>query len=166
MPWRPTILLTLILAILAASCGDGSETTIRGVIKGQAKVPGGAERGDVDVIDGWVSTLAEGDVEGAANYFAIPSTAVNGGVVLRIDSVEKAILFNRSLPCGAELVRAIPNGDRTVATFVLTERPGSGVCGTGTGQRARTAFRIEDGKIVQWRRVEGGGGGGASGDTV
>ena len=41
----------------------------------------------------------------------------------------------------------------SVATFRLTERPGPGVCGQGTGETAQTAFVIEDGEIVEWRRV-------------
>ena len=40
-----------------------------------------------------------------------------------------------------------------VATFRLTERPGEGECGTGTGNRVRTAFLIRRGKIVKWLRV-------------
>ena len=40
-----------------------------------------------------------------------------------------------------------------IATFELTERPGPGECGTGVGVLVRTAFRIEDGLIVEWRRV-------------
>jgi hypothetical protein len=50
-------------------------------------------------------------------------------------------------------VRAERAGDFTVATFVLQERPGPGTCGDGTGQTAMTAFVIEDGRIVEWRRV-------------
>ena len=41
----------------------------------------------------------------------------------------------------------------SLATFRLTERPGPGSCGTGTGATAQTAFLIEDGEIVEWRRV-------------
>jgi hypothetical protein len=40
-----------------------------------------------------------------------------------------------------------------VATFRLTERPGEGVCGTGVGHTARTAFRIRHGRISEWLRV-------------
>ena len=40
-----------------------------------------------------------------------------------------------------------------VATFLLTERPGAGSCGSGVGGTAQTAFEISNGKIVQWRRV-------------
>jgi len=118
-----------------------------------AEVPGDADHEDVAVIAAWVDTLRAGDVEGAAELFAIPSTAVNGGLMLRIRSTEDAVAFNESLPCGAELIRAEGMGETITATFRLTERPGPGTCGDGAGQLAQTAFEIADGKIVEWRRV-------------
>jgi hypothetical protein len=62
--------------------------------------------------------------------------------------------FNRALPCGARLL-ATERGQRSlvIATFRLTERPGRGRCDTGTGDLARTAFLIRDGRIVEWLRV-------------
>ena len=165
---RRHLIASVAVTLALAGCGGGGEDlTIRG-ISGPAAVPGDADPGDVRVIDGWVTTLADGDVDGAADYFAIPSVTQNGGVVFRIDSVSDAVTFNGSLPCGARLVRAVATRDRTTATFVLTERPGPGVCGAGTGQKARTTFEIADGKIVRWRRVGpgGGGGGGVPGDTI
>ena len=73
--------------------------------------------------------------------------------MLRIRSTDDAVAFNESLPCGAELVRAEGEGEIVIATFRLTERPGPGTCGDGTGQLAQTAFEIDDGEIVEWRRV-------------
>ena len=63
------------------------------------------------------------------------------------------LLFNASLPCGAELTETEQRDEYVIATFELTERPGAGECGTGVGILARTAFKIEDGLIVEWRRV-------------
>ena len=120
----------------------------------ESEIPGGADPGNAAVIDEWAMTLAEGDIQGAAEFFAIPSVAQNGGVVFEIEDAGDARLFNRSLPCGAELTRAETEGRTTVATFVLKERPGPGSCGGGTGQTAQTAFVIEDGEIVEWRRVD------------
>ena len=105
------------------------------------------------MIDEWAKALASGDVDAAAAFFAIPSVAENGPILVEISDVGDARLFNASLPCGAELIEAITEGDSTVATFRLTERPGPGTCGEGTGGTAQTAFGIEDGKITQWRRV-------------
>ena len=51
-------------------------------------------------------------------------------------------LFNESLPCGAELVEATDEGELTLATFKLTERPGPGTCGRGSGQHR--ADRVPD----------------------
>jgi hypothetical protein len=136
----PALLAFLALLALAGCGGDSTS------------VPGGADPADVNVIDGWVTTLARGDVKGAASYFAVPSVVENGTPPLRLDTRARVIAFNASLPCGARLVRAKPAGRFVAATFRLTDRPG-GACGPGTGATARTAFAIENGKIVQWRRL-------------
>lgn len=153
---RPSAIAILALATaLLASCGGGGEGG------SESSLPPGHE--GVVVIEGWVETLARGDVEGAAGYFALPSVVENGAAPVTLRSRDDAIAFNRSLPCGAKLVRARPEGRFIAATFRLTERPG-GDCGSGAGQVARTAFVIRDGKIVQWRRLpnppnrRGGGG--------
>ncbi|MGH2987799.1 MAG: nuclear transport factor 2 family protein [Solirubrobacterales bacterium] len=148
----PRLLLGCLLCVLAlGACGggDGSED--------DGQVPGGADPAEAQVIDDWARTLSEGDVDGAARYFAIPSVAENGPTLIRIRDLDDARLFNATLPCGAELVRAESEGDFVVATFRLTERPGPGTCGDGAGGAAQTAFVIEDGRIAEWRRVGIGG---------
>jgi hypothetical protein len=148
--------MVLLLSGLLSACGGGSGS------KTEGSLPAGHQ--GVAVIEGWVTTLSKGDVEGAAGYFAVPSVVENGGPPLTLRSRADAIAFNTSLPCGAKLVKASPAHDFIAATFRLTDRPGGG-CGAGVGQLARTAFEIQDGKIVQWRRLpnpsqsEGGGGG-------
>jgi hypothetical protein len=142
-------------ALLLAGCDidDGpstTTTTIQGITP-SSEVPGGADAADVEVIQGWVTTLAHGDVEGAAEYFALPSVAENGGIAITLETVEDARRFNASLPCGAKLIRAVPDGELTTATFELTDRPG-GTC-DAPGARAKTSFEIEEGEIVEWRRV-------------
>ena len=144
-----TRLLAVSLAVLLApvgvvACGGEDEE--------EAAIPGGADPEAATVIDEWAQHLTEGDIDGAAGYFAIPSFTENG-IPLRIASRADARLFNESLPCGAELVEASDDGELTLATFELTERPGPGTCGQGTGNTAQTAFRIEDGLISEWRRV-------------
>ena len=138
------------IAVIAtlASCGSDDEAS---------EIPGDADAESAEVIEEWVSTLAAGDVEGAAELFAIPSVAQNGGIELEIETANDARLFNASLPCGAELTRAEAEGELTIATFLLKERPGPGTCGAGTGTTAKTAFVIEDGEIVEWRRIDDGG---------
>lgn len=146
--------LASVLALLALSaCGGGNSTST-------TTVPGDANPADVQVINGWVTALRHGDVAAAANYFAIPSVAENGPILVHIRNADEAVKFNESLPCGARLIRAESTGQFTTATFRLTERPGPGTCGAGTGGTAKTSFVIRDGKIAQWRRVGAGGGGG------
>jgi len=150
---RRALLLAFGIAIALVGCGGGDNDS-----GSRPKVAGNADPGDVRVIDGWVTALRHGDVEAAARYFAIPSVAENGPLLLHIESIDEARRFNESLPCGARLVRAQTQGQFTTATFRLTERPGSGVCGPGTGESAKTSFVIRDGKIVEWRRVGAGSG--------
>jgi hypothetical protein len=154
MSIRAIAAVTVLVIVALSACGGGSSTT-----GSTATVGGNADPADVEVIDGWVTSLRHGDVDAAADYFAIPSVAENGPILARIRSPEDARRFNESLPCGARLIRADSAGDFTTATFRLTERPGPGTCGSGTGGVAKTSFVIRDGKIVQWRRVGAGVGG-------
>lgn len=140
----PLLLVVALLALGASGCGDDSAP--------ESDIPGGADPAAVAVIDDWAMRLADGDIDGAASLFALPSVAENGPT-LQLEDEADARLFNASLPCGAELVRATPQDDFIVATFRLIERPGPGRCGAGAGATAQTAFRIEDEEIVEWRRV-------------
>jgi hypothetical protein len=149
---RSAVLFATIAAMALMACDSDGES---------ADVPGGADPESASVIDEWATTLAAGDVEAAAELFAIPSVAQNGGLEIEIETADDARFFNASLPCGAELTRAEAEGELTIATFVLKERPGPGSCGEGTGMTAKTAFVIEDGEIVEWRRIDDGGPGAA-----
>jgi hypothetical protein len=139
--------LAVALALLALAgpvgCGGSSGS-------GGGGEPSGHK--SVAVIEGWVTALSKGDAEAASAYFAVPSLAENGTAPVTLRSHADVVAFNSSLPCGAKLVRVRPLGRFIAATFRLTERPG-GACGPGSGQLARTAFVIRDGKIVQWRRL-------------
>jgi hypothetical protein len=138
----------LLVVAALAGCGGGGDDSE------EASVPGGADAEEVEVIRGWADDLRGGDVDAAAEYWGIPSVAQNGTPPLELNSREDVIAFNEALPCGAELTRAETDGDYTVATFELTERPGPGECGEGTGESAMTAFVIEGGKIVELRRAD------------
>jgi hypothetical protein len=141
------LLATTLTALAISACGVKDET---GFVHPPVDDAGPHEA--VAVIDDWSGRLNRGDTEGAAELFAIPSLAVNGDLPLHLTSREDALAFNRSLPCGAKLVKARPAGDLIAATFRLIDRPG-GACGSGVGQLARTAFQVEDGHITQWRRL-------------
>ena len=148
---NPTLALCALFAAVAiAGCGGEDDSD-------EASVPGGADPEAVQVIDDWSRTLMEGDVEGAAEYFALPSIAQNGTPPIPMETRGQVIAFNEALPCGAELVEATDEDGFVIATFELTERPGEGECGSGVGEEAMTAFVIEDGLITEWRRVVDGG---------
>lgn len=158
MSRRPTLAAIAVIAIASlglAACGGGETTTLT-IEEG---VTDAADPESVEVIEEWSSALADGDVEAAASFFAIPSVAENGPVGVRIRDRADAERFNESLPCGAELIRAQGHAGFVLATFRLTERPGPGTCGDGVGATAGTAFRIVDGEIAEWRRIGVPGGG-------
>jgi len=139
------VLAIALVLVLAGGAGCGSDNTFGGK-RTPASEP---ER----VIRAWADTLRRGDVTAAARFFAVPSVVANGTPPLVLSTRAEVRAFNSSLPCGARLLRTSSSGRFTTAVFRLTERPGPGRCGTGTGQTARTTFVIRDGKIDEWRRV-------------
>ena len=150
--------MAIVSALALSACGsDGSDsgTAADAEAAGTAADAdlGNADRDDVEVIGAWIAALTDGDVDAAADFFAVPSFAQNGPLEVRIESRADAVAFNESLPCGAEVIAAETSGEKTIATFELSERPGGG-CGPGAGGTARTSFVIEDGKIVEWWRLD------------
>jgi hypothetical protein len=167
---RP-FLAAVIAALTLAACG-GSDTAqestrasssqaaspAAGVDPGQDYsnyYPPGTHRASkqaVAVITGWSDELRAGHVKRAARFFDIPVIVQNATPPVRLDTRKEVLAFNETLPCGAHIVKTIAGKTYTVATFVLTERPGSPGCGA-TGKLAATAFRLRHGKIAEWRRV-------------
>jgi limonene-1,2-epoxide hydrolase len=134
------------LGLIALSgCGGSSEES--------SSIPGGADAAAVQVIKGWADELRAGNVQIASERFAVPTVVQNGTEPLQLTDRSQVEAFNQSLPCGAKLTKATSSGRYTIATFVLTERPGPGQCGKGVGETAMTAFVIHDNKITEWRRV-------------
>jgi hypothetical protein len=146
---RSHLIALLSLALALTGCGSSLDDSK----EPSSPVPGGADPASVAVIDDWSTALRDGDVEEAADFFALPSQAQNGPIGIEITERADAVRFNESLPCGAVLERASDHAGLVIATFRLTERPGPGRCGTGTGELAGTAFRIADGEILEWLRV-------------
>jgi len=107
------------------------------------------------VIQGWADNLRHGHVTKATRYFAVPTLVSNGDPDwIPLNSRDEVFKFNRTLPCGAKLIRTRRSTDEfVVGIFRLTERPGAGECGTGTGAVASVAFLIEDDHITRWVRV-------------
>jgi hypothetical protein len=141
---RAIAVLTAAGLVALAGCGGSSNS---------GSVPGGADPDTVSVIKDWVDALRAGHVEDASDLFSLPTTVQNGTPPLVLTNRQEVVQFNESLPCGARLTRAESHGRYTIATFVLTERPGPGQCGAGVGETAQTAFVIAKGHITQWRRV-------------
>jgi hypothetical protein len=161
MPRRLTGALAA-LAVGAAACGGGGDDGDRS--RAATPTPSASaspepessapDPADVRVVRAWADTLRAGRVRAAARYFALPSLVSNGTPPIKLETRAEAEFFNRTLPCGAELIdtEPAPHGF-FIATFRLTERPGPGECGSGTGETARTAFRVRDDRITDWLRV-------------
>jgi len=152
-------------ALLLGACGGGGDdrdklTTPRAAEQRPEAAPADEQASKVDpadvrIVRAWADTLRRGDVRGAARYFALPSVVSNGTAPITLETRADARFFNRTLPCGARLIETEPAPHGFfIATFRLTERPGPGECGPGTGETARTAFRVRDEHITDWLRVQ------------
>lgn len=107
----------------------------------------------VKIIRAWSNALRGGDITAASALWAVPSKVQNATPVIALGSRRAVRLFNSSLTCGSVVTRSAgAERDFTIVTLRLTERPG-GDCGSGTGNSARTAIRVQDGKIVEWYRL-------------
>ena len=105
------------------------------------------------VIRAWSDELRAGHVSAAARYFTVPSVVSNGGPDALLSSPADVKQFNKTLPCGAKLVKTRRSAHHfVVGTFELTERPGAD-CGSGKGHLAEVAFRIRRHRITQWVRA-------------
>jgi hypothetical protein len=160
---RPTLPAAAIALTLAACGGGGGDEdrlslTTPGAKEERARPPDPVrelDQADVRIVREWADTLRRGDVSGAARYFALPSMVANGTAPITLETRAEVRFFNRTLPCGAKVIgtETAANGF-FIATFRLTERPGPGSCGSGTGQTARAAFRVRDDLITDWLRVQ------------
>jgi hypothetical protein len=146
-------------ALVLASCGgdDGDDRlklTTPGRDEERARPVEKVNPADERVVRAWADTLRRGNVRRAARYFALPSVVSNGTPPIRLETRAEVRFFNRTLPCGAKVIASEParNGF-FIVTFRLTERPGRGECGSGTGATARTAVRVRNEHITDWVRV-------------
>jgi hypothetical protein len=105
-----------------------------------------------DVVRAWADAQRASDVDRATALFALPAVVFNGGdhpVTLRSSAEVRS--FNASLPCGGRVLATERRAAFVVATFRLTDRPGSRC--DGPGGIARAAFKVRQGRIVEWLRV-------------
>jgi hypothetical protein len=158
------------LALVLAGCGGTAEPnrldlTTPGVHTGEplpqasttpAPTAEPVTSAEKRVIKGWSDSLRHGRVDAAAAYFAVPSEVSNNTPgVIQLTSVDDVREFNRTLPCGAKLLRTrrITDGF-VVGVFRLTERRNAPApCGPGLGEEASVAFKITDDHIAAWVRV-------------
>jgi hypothetical protein len=158
---RAATALAAALAVLAlAGCDDGSDaageratTTRHEGRSGPLPRPPAAlaPASDLREIGAWADALRGGHVAAAARYFAVPALVRNSPPARELRTRAAVLRFNRSLPCGAQLVSGRRAGRYTIATFVLSERSRRGSCGASTGHRADVAMRLRRGRIVEWR---------------
>lgn len=149
-----------VLALATAACGskDPLDLHTPGVTpqSGRPTPTPRAEpvsRAEVAVIRGWSNELRRGHVAAASRYFAIPTVVANGTPPVSLRGRDQVRSFNRTLPCGAKLMRWRRAANHfVIARFLLTNRPG-GDCGAGTGNSASVAFLIKRRHISEWLRV-------------
>ena len=144
--------LTLIAAALVTGCGsdNDAEETLKTTTAPTMAAQSPAEK----IIRAWADSHRSGDMKKASTFFAVPATVSNSGAPLKLLTPAEVEYFNQTLPCGAKVTDTKTiGGGFILTTFVLTERPGEGNCGTGTGNTAHVAIRVREGKITDWRRA-------------
>jgi hypothetical protein len=134
---RRAAILALLLAAGCGGSGDGDEK----------REP--ASRSDEQVIRGWIAALNASRFDRAADYFA-RGAIVEQAEVFRLDTRVEAIVFNRGLPCRADVTDIEREKGSTLAAFRLREGRG-GLC--AEGGRARVRFVIRGGLIREWRQL-------------
>ena len=156
--------LTPIVVVLVglAGCGGGdkrAQTTpvrtlpppeIRGLsplIPTQAVGP--APAGAPAVLRAWAAAVRRADWGRAADLFARGARVQTGPDVQRLTTRNLALAWNISLPCAARVERIGGAKGYAIVRFRLVERP-QGACGEDLGEVARTAIRVDDGRIVGW----------------
>ncbi len=110
-----------------------------------------ADRGDLAVVKRWLAALTRGDIEAAAATFADGAVVVNVSPPLRLRNRRDRIGFNRTFPCGAEVVDASTVKGYLVVTYRLTDRAGS-AC-DGPGGTALGAIKVTRGRMTEWYRL-------------
>src|SRR4051794_3885864 len=110
-----------VLAVVLAGCGgqakpDRLDLTTPGVHTGdpvpaatatpEAAASKPVTRAEKRVIKGWSDSLRRGEVDTAAKYFTVPSLVSNNTPdPIKLTSLADVREFNRTLPCGAKLLR-------------------------------------------------------------
>ena len=159
----------LVLAlVLLAGCGGGGERSERADTTSTRPAPppeirgtsplvpteatGPAPPGATKVVRSWAAAVREAEWERAADLFARNAKVQNGGPVERLKNRAYALVWNASLPCGATVEGVGGAKGYAIVEFRLTERR-DGACGSGIGKRARSAIKVEGGRMTEWYRL-------------
>jgi hypothetical protein len=158
-----------LLALLAAGCGAGEapgraadearpaapeqrSETPPGVPRAGGGLPSAEAR---RVVGRWLAALRRGDLEAAANQWALPSRFQNGTPVLTIDTPVERLAIQEALPCGGTPAQV--DGTSTpgyvLVRIDLTTRPGGGPA-SACGGEVRVAIQVEAGRITAMFRLD------------
>jgi hypothetical protein len=129
-----------LLALLAIA-GCGSEAQRK---QGPGPKPAAS---DEQLIRGWSRALNAGDYRKAAGYFA-RDAVVEQVQEHRLPTLADAVVFNRGLPCRADVTGVEDEGSTSLASFRLKRGPGGPCKGS-----ARVRFTIKRGKFTEWRQL-------------
>jgi hypothetical protein len=146
---RRTAGVAVVAMLALAGCGGGNDDDDS---PQEAKVAKGTPE---QVVKDWSEDMRRGDIDAATSRFSVPAIVANGTPQITLDTKQAVRYFNETLPCGSTVTKTERHYGLIIATFRLTDRPG-GDCGSGTGNTAKAAFEIRDGKIVKWLRVMDG----------
>jgi hypothetical protein len=145
------VLPAVALVAVLGGCAGGADERARKVpppTKERTTPRTGAS--DERLIRGWITALNGGRYVRAASYFA-RGAIVDQGQEIHLSTRAAAIVFNRSLPCKADLTDLKDEGSTTLAAFRL--RKGRGGPGARCDGGARVRFRIRRGKFTEWRQL-------------
>ena len=164
---RAVAWLLPVLALVLGACGGmsdrerfqlrtpGVDDMITREVQGSEKPRRGKPtRDELKVIRKWATAVSAGEIDAAAQLFALHVQVADGVNPQRgLHTRESIVEFNRSLACGQKLLdwqRGTQSA--VIATFKLTDRKGAaGECGKNVGKKTATAFVIERRLIQQYK---------------
>jgi len=131
--------LALLASLIVAAAGSGAATAPQSSASPAA------------VVRAWSKNLNANRNVAAARLFAPNAHIIQPNVDVLLTSRALAVAFNDALPCGGRIVAIAAQGDRAVATFVLTQRP-KHQC-DGPGHKAAALFVVRGGLITLWEQL-------------
>jgi hypothetical protein len=113
---------------------------------------GGGGNSPEEVVRAWSAAVNRGDSEAAAAFFGTKVEILAGDSQAVLRTHAQSLAFNRSLGWCGPIVLLARHKDEVVAQFRLASRP-SGPCEHGGRERGSVAFRVRDGKIVEFDQI-------------